>query len=96
MGFLDRVINNAVSGVTYGVTSAVGMAVGGALSQAANRVADEAVDGVVNDMKIAKEKKNMALREQQKVNDLPPICPHCGAATAGKLVCDYCDCKIVE
>ncbi len=92
MGFLDHIIGNAISGVSWSAGNAIGDAIG----HAANKVADEAVSGVVNDMKIAKEKKNMALENEKKANSLPPICPHCGAATAGKLVCDYCDCKIVE
>ena len=92
MGLLDRVIGNAVNGVTWAASNAIGNAIG----NAANQVANDAVDGVVTDMKINKEKKQMALNQEKKALGLPPICPHCGAATAGKLVCDYCDCKIVE
>ena len=92
MGLLDRVINNAVNTVTWSASNAIGQVIG----QAANQVASEAVSGVVTDMKINKEKKQMALAQEKKAQSLPPICPHCGAATAGKLVCDYCDCKIVE
>ena len=83
MGLLDRIIGNAISDVTWSASNAIGNAIG----HAANQVANEAVDGVVTEM---------AFDNEKKANELPPICPHCGAATAGKLVCDYCDCKIVE
>jgi len=92
MGLLDRIIGNAISDVTWSASNAIGNAIG----HAANQVANEAVDGVVTEMKINKAKKQMAFDNEKKANELPPICPHCGAATAGKLVCDYCDCKIVE
>ena len=81
MGLFDRIIGNAI---------------GSAVGTATEKVAGAAVDGVVNDMKIAQEKKRMALDEEKKVLNLPPTCPHCGAATVGELVCRYCDCKIVE
>ena len=85
MGFFDRIVGNAIG-------SAVGSAVGGAVG----KVTDAAVDGVVQDMKMSQERKQMALDEEKKVLNLPPTCPHCGAATVGELVCRYCDCKIVE
>ena len=85
-----------LEGFVNSAGSAIGAAAGIAIGNAVTKVADGAADSVVNDMKMENEKKQMAIREQKKVNDLPPICPHCGAATVGKLVCDYCDCKIVE
>jgi hypothetical protein len=85
-----------IGGLINSAGSAIGAAAGVAIGNAVNKVADQAANNVVNDMKMESEKKQMAINEQKKVNELPPICPHCGAATAGKLVCDYCDCKIVE
>ena len=88
MGLFDKMLNSA--------TNAVGNAVGNAAGTVLNQVAGSVADSVKNDIKINDEKKRMELAEQKKAMSLPPICPHCGARTVGKLICDYCDCKIVE
>jgi hypothetical protein len=38
----------------------------------------------------------LAIKEQKQISDLPAKCPHCNAPTNKSLVCEFCQCKIVE
>ena len=38
----------------------------------------------------------MILDQKMKEEDLPPHCPHCGAPTKKKIICEYCGCKIIK
>lgn len=40
--------------------------------------------------------EGMKMAERIKEENLPPLCPHCGAPTNKKIVCEYCGCKIVR
>lgn len=40
--------------------------------------------------------EGMKMAERLKEENLPPLCPHCGAPTNKKIVCEYCGCKIVR
>ena len=40
--------------------------------------------------------EGMKMAEKIKEENLPALCPHCGAPTNKKIVCEYCGCKIVE
>lgn len=92
----DRLISNVVNSAGRALGRSIGDSVGDALGDAVGKVTDQAANNITADMKMASETKQMALDEQKKVNDLPATCPHCGAPTNRQLVCEYCDCKIVE
>lgn len=96
MGLFDRNVNGFVNGLLNRASNAIGNAAGAAIGEAVDKIADQAVDNVTSDMKMNNERKQMALEQDKKAMNLPTHCPHCGAGTNGKLVCDYCDCKIVE
>lgn len=96
MGFLDRVINNVANSASRSLGNAIGNGVGNAIGGAAEKLGNQAVENVTTDMKVANEQKEMLVDEQKKALNLPPTCPHCGAATTGKIVCDFCGCKIVQ
>lgn len=103
MGLFDHIINRVVDNVTYSASSAIGTAVGNAVGDVAN----EATKSLTNEIKDYNQDKEIArkqealnaelkMEEQRKSASLPTNCPHCGAATEGKLVCAYCDSKIIE
>ena len=92
MGLLDRVVNSMVGSMSRSAGNAIGNAVGNAVGN----MAGEGINSVTTDMKVKNEEKLMDLAERQKAENLPPNCPHCGAPTNKKLVCEYCQCKVVE
>lgn len=103
MGILDRVINRVVDNVTFSASHAVGRAVGDAVGD----IASEAGKSLTNEIKEMNQDKEIELKnkalnaelamdEQRKSANLPTNCPHCGAPTEKKLICDYCDSKIIE
>lgn len=103
MGLLDRVINRVVDNVTSQASIAVGRAVGDAVGD----IASEAGKSLTNEIKEMNQEKEIELKRnalnaelemanQRKASNLPPNCPHCGAPTENKLVCEYCDSKIIE
>jgi len=96
MGLFDRIINNVANSASRSLGRAIGDGVGNAIGDAASKLGSQAVENVTTDMKVANEQKEMALDEQKKALNLPPICPHCGAPTSGKLVCEFCDCKVIQ
>lgn len=103
MGILDRVINRVVDNVTASASVAVGRAVGDAVGDIATEAGKSLTNEIkeINQEKEIELKKNalnaeLAMEEQRKVSSLPPNCPHCGAATENKLVCEYCDFKVIE
>lgn len=85
MGLLDSVVRNVASGAAYSLSSELGHAVG----KAAGSVVTQATESITDEMKA----KN---NQRRKEENLPPNCPHCGAPTNRKLVCEYCACKIVQ
>lgn len=103
MGLFDRVINRVVDNVTSSASHAIGRAVG----EAVGDMAKEGASTLTNEIKEHNQEKELELKqnrlnaelsfnEQRKAEELPARCPHCGAPTNKKLVCEYCDCKIVE
>ncbi len=92
MGLLDRIVSNVVSSASYSAGHAIGDAIG--------NMAGEGINSVTTDMKIQNEEKmnayHDAVDEREKLQNLPATCPHCYAPTNGKLVCEYCKCKIIE
>ncbi len=103
MGIFDRIVNRVVDNVTSSASSAIGNSIGNAVGG----VASEATKSLTNEIKDYNQDKEIArkqealnaelsMEEQRKSASLPPNCPHCGAATEGKLVCAYCDSKIIE
>ena len=92
MGLLDRVISNVVSNATR----EIGRSVGNAVGNVAGTVTNQAAENWVTDMQVKNEQKKMAVEEERKALNLPPNCPHCGGPTTGKLVCEYCKCKVVQ
>lgn len=110
MSLLDRLVGSAVNNVTTSLGNAIGNQVGAAIGQsvsgateefannaskAASEVVDQGSKTLNNTMKMVDKTNQMAIDEKEKVLNLPPICPHCGAATEGVLVCRFCGCKIV-
>ncbi len=91
-GALNRTLNSAGNALGQGIGNAVGNAVG----NAAGKVVEQAGEGIATDMQVANEAKMMVMDTQKKISNLPPHCPHCGAPTSGVLVCEYCNCKIVQ
>ena len=98
MGILDHVVGNVVDRTSRQASAAIGSAIG----VAATMVASEVARNITADMKLEQEKKNIqieqskiALEEQKKAQNLPPQCPHCCAPTNKKLVCEYCNCRII-
>lgn len=85
MGLLDSIINRAVSNVVSNSTYEIGNSVG----KAAGNIVEQATENIATDMKLKSEQKI-------KEKNLPATCPHCGAPTSEKIVCEYCNCKIVE
>ena len=85
MGFLDSMVKNVASSVAYSASSEIGRAAG----RAVGSVVTQATEGITDDMKAKNELK-------RKEENLPSKCPHCGAPTNKKIVCEYCSCKIVE
>lgn len=103
MGLFDRVVGNALGSMSRSAGHAIGDAVGNAVGN----MVGENINSVTTDIKIQNEEKMvnakiqneekmMELAEKQKIEDLPPTCPHCGAATTKQLVCEYCHCKVVQ
>lgn len=92
MGLLDRIINNAIGNATQSASDAIGSAVGDAVGN----MASEGLNTITTDIKVKNEEKLMDLAERKKAENLPAHCPHCGAPTNKKLVCEYCNCKVVE
>lgn len=103
MGLLDRVINRVVDNVTASASIAVGRAVGDAVGD----IATEAGKSLTNEIKEMNQEKEielkqnaldaeLAMEEQRKTSNLPPNCSHCSAPTENKLICEYCDSKIIE
>lgn len=103
MGLFDRVINRVVDNVTASASYAVGRAVGDAVGD----MATEAGKSLTNEIKEKNQEKEIALKnnalnaelameERRKEANLPTNCPHCGAPTENKLVCEYCDSKVIE
>lgn len=103
MGILDRVINRVVDNFTASASIAVGRAVGDAVGDIATEAGKSLTNEIkeINQEKEIELKKNalnaeLAMEEQIKASNLPPNCPHCGAPTENKLVCEYCDSKVIE
>lgn len=103
MRLLDRIINRVVDNVTAHASYAVGRAVGDAVGD----IATEAGKSLTNEIKEMNQEKEiklknnalnaeLAMEERRKEANLPPNCPHCGAPTENKLVCNYCDSKVIE
>ena len=99
MGLLDRIVRNVASSASWGIGRGIGNAIGNTVEQ----VGQQAVKGVTTDMEAKNQEKELEMKrkelevaEEEKAKNLPPTCPHCGAATEGQLVCRFCDCKIVE
>lgn len=99
MGLLDRIARNVVSGAAWSVGDSIGDAIGNGIE----KVSESAVKGITTDMdaknqekELEMKRKELEFQEEEKAKNLPPICPHCGAATEGKLVCRFCDCKVIE
>lgn len=94
MGLFDRIISTAATTVTRQVASAAGQAVGNAVSQVTN----QAAQNKVNEMKLqAQAKVDAANRQRQineKIDNLPDVCPQCGAPTGYVLHCEYCGCRL--
>ncbi len=40
--------------------------------------------------------EGLELEKKRKIENLPTHCPHCGAPTNKKIVCEYCGCKIIK
>lgn len=103
MGLLDRVINRVVDTVASEASIEIGRAVG----EAVGDIASEASKSLTNEIKEINQDKQielqnkalaaeLAINEQRKSANLPTNCPHCGAPTERKLICEYCDSKIIE
>ena len=103
MGLFDRLLNK----VADTVGDKVGDSVGDALSSVVKEVGSQAGSNLTSEMKmqqenrvlnnkIASEKKMMDLEEEKKDQDLPSACPHCGAPTVKKIVCEYCGFKVID
>ncbi len=96
MGLFDSVVNNVVSSMSHSAGHAIGNAVGNAIGN----MAGEGINSVTTDMKIQNEEKmntyHEAVEQRQKLQNIPAICPHCSAPTNGKLICEYCQCKVIE
>ncbi|MBO5476011.1 MAG: hypothetical protein J5982_05905 [Bacilli bacterium] len=103
MGLLDRIINRVVDNVASEASSAIGIAVGNTVES----MATEAGKSLTNELKEKNQQRELEIKqnainaelkmeEQRKSADLPTHCPHCGAPTNKNIVCEYCECKIVE
>ena len=92
MGLFDSVINNVVGSASR----EIGRSVGNAIGSAAGTVTNQVAQNVTTDMQVKNEQKKMAVEEERKALNLPPNCPHCGGPTTGKIVCEYCRCKVVQ
>ena len=103
MGLLDHVVANAVRGTSRHAGYALGSVIGVAAGAVANEVAHEVAQNITADMRAQQEEKNlqlerrkMELEEEKKANNLPLHCPHCNAPTNKKIVCEYCNCRVIN
>ncbi len=92
----ERLLNRVVGSASHAIGNSIGDSIGDAIGDAFGKVTDQAVDNITDDMRRASDVKQMALDEQQKINNLPTHCPHCNAPTNRMLVCEYCGSKIVQ
>lgn len=92
MGLFDAIVNRVVGEASESIGDALGNAIGNSVG----KVAAQATENLTTNMEIANEQKKMALDEEKKAQELPGTCPRCGAPTNKKIVCEYCDCKIVQ
>lgn len=83
-----KIVNSASDSLEDAIGDAVGNSIG--------KVASQATTNLTGEMARLNERQNMALEEEKKAQELPGTCPRCGAPTNKKIVCEYCDCKIVE
>lgn len=106
MGLLDKIIGNAINNVTASASRQIGDAIGNAAGNALSNVANEATESMTLDLQRANEAKRLAnekevqakrheMEDLEKIQNLPEKCPHCKAPTTKKIVCEYCDCKVV-
>ena len=102
MSIFNRIIRTVVNEAADSVGDAIGDAVGDAVG----KVTDQAAQNIVDDMKRESAVKNIQVDEQRKMSELkmeeqvkitqlPSHCPFCKAPTTGKLVCEYCNSKIM-
>ena len=85
MGLLDGIVNRALNNVINNASDEIGKAVG----DAAGNVVAQTTENYTTDMKLKNEQKI-------KEKNLPAKCPHCGAPTNEKIVCEYCGCKVID
>lgn len=96
-----------LGGIVNSASAAIGSAAGVAIGAAVTKVVDQELENYSEEQKLNNQKKRMnlmeeherkkmALEEEKKAQDLPTNCPHCGAPTNKKLVCEYCECKVKE
>ena len=92
----NGIINSLIGSTLTGAGIALGSRIGNVLSESVDKLADETVNNLTEEMRLKNEQKRIELSENKMLNNLPAKCPHCGAPTVKKLVCDYCNCKVVE
>ena len=85
MGLFDSIVNHALHNVVGNASDQIGRAVG----EAAGNVVVQGAENYTTDMRLKNEQKI-------KEKNLPAKCPHCGAPTEEKIVCEYCGCKVID
>ncbi len=81
MGLFDSIIHNFVGGASSEIGRAIGKTAGGVVEQLSENYQTE---------------QDLRNERRRKEANLPANCPHCGAPSNSVLVCEYCNCKIVE
>lgn len=98
-----RLFQHIFGSIIGNASREIGTSIGNAIGNGIEQVGQEATKSITTDMKaqnkekeIAIQRKELEFKEEEKAKNLPPTCPHCGAATEGTIVCRFCECKIVE
>ncbi len=91
----NSLINSLIGSTLTGVGVSLGSKLGSVISESVDKLADETVDNLTKEMRLKNVQKEMELSEAKKLNNIPLKCPHCGAPTVKKLLCEYCNCNVM-